>query len=110
VDDRAAIEELFRGYEGAWASLDADSLRRVQDLSAADVARVRASMNDARQFQVTVQIRDVKLDNDGRHATVTAGVRRMMIPKRDAKPTDISTTSTFTLEKRGDGWVIVALR
>jgi hypothetical protein len=110
VDDRAAIEQMFRGYEGAWASLDADSLRRVQHLSTADVARVRASMNDARQFQVTVQIRDVKLENDGRHATVTAGVRRMMIPKRDAKPTDISTTSTFSLEKRGDAWVIVALR
>jgi hypothetical protein len=67
-------------------------------------------MNDARQFQVTVQIRDVRLDNDGRHATVTAGVRRLMIPKRDARPTDISTTSTFTLEKRGDNWVIVTMR
>jgi hypothetical protein len=101
---------MFRLYEGAWASLDPDALRRVQDLTNADVSRVRASMNDARQFQVTVQIQNIRLEPDGRHAVVTAGVRRVMMPKKDAKPTDISTNSTFTLEKRGDAWVIVTLR
>jgi hypothetical protein len=101
---------MFRGYEAAWASLDADALHRVQDLTNADMGRVRASMNDARQFQVTVQIQSVRLDPDGRHAVATAAVRRVMVPKKEAKPTDILTNSTFTLEKRGDTWVIVTLR
>jgi eukaryotic-like serine/threonine-protein kinase len=110
IDERAAIEQTFRAYEGAWGSLDAEAVRRVQDFTGADMARVRASMDAARQFQVSVQIQDVSLAADGRHATVTARVRRLLIPKSAARPADTTMTNTFTMEKRGDTWVIVTLK
>ena len=74
------------------------------------MARVRASIAAARQFQVSVQIQDVQLAADGRHAAVTANVRRVLIPKIAARTTDSSTKNTFTMEKRGDTWVIVTLK
>jgi ketosteroid isomerase-like protein len=110
IDERAAIEQTFRAYEGAWGSLDAEAVHRVQDFTGPDMARVRASMDAARQFQVSVQIQDVSLAADGRHATVTARVRRLLIPKSAARPADTTVTNTFTMEKRGDAWVIVTLK
>ena len=110
IDERAAIEQTFRAYEGAWGSLDAEAVHRVQDFTGADMARVRASMDAARQFQVSVQVQDVSLAADGRHATVTARVRRLLIPKSAARPADTTVTNTFTMEKRGDAWVIVTLK
>ena len=110
IDERAAIEQTFRAYEGAWSSLDAEAVHRVQDFTGPDMARVRASMDAARQFQVSVQIQDVSLAADGRHATVTARVRRVLIPKSAARPADTTVTNTFTMEKRGDTWVIVTLK
>jgi len=109
VDERAAIERTLRAYEAAWASLDPEAIRRVQDFTGADMTRVRASMAGARQFQVSVQIQDVRLAADGRHAAVTASVRRVLIPKIAARTTDSSTKNTFTMEKRGDTWFIVTL-
>ena len=82
----------------------------MQDFTGPDMARVRASMDAARQFQVSVQIQDVSLAADGRHATVTARVRRVLIPKSAARPADTTVTNTFTMEKRGDTWVIVTLK
>jgi hypothetical protein len=110
IDERAAIAQTIRAYEAAWASLDADALRRVQEFSAAEMATVRRSLDAAREFRVVVQIQDVRIEPDGRRASVTAQVRRTFIPKSAARPSDISGTNVFTMEKRGDAWVIVDLR
>lgn len=110
VDERVAIEQTLRAYEAAWASLDVEAVRRVQQFSGAELARVRGSLDAAREFHVSVQVQNVALAPDERHATVTARVSRLFTPKSGGKPVDNSTINTFTMEKRDNSWVIVTLR
>jgi hypothetical protein len=110
VDERAAIEQTLRAYEAAWASRDPNSLSRLQTLSGDGFAAVRNSMDSAREIEVSVQVQNVALADDSRHATVTARVRRRFVPKSAARTSDIVANNVFTMEKRGEMWVIVALR
>jgi hypothetical protein len=108
--ERPAILRTLSAYEQAWASLDASAIGRVHQLSASEMATVRNSVEAARRIEVVVAVQNVRVSPDGRQAFVAAAVRRTFIPKSAARPSNTTVNTVFTMEKRGDAWVIVALR
>jgi hypothetical protein len=67
---------------------------------------VRQTLADAREYLLSVQVQDVRLDAGGRRATVTANVSRVITPRRLVRVPPTTTPSIFTLEKVGDTWII----
>jgi tetratricopeptide (TPR) repeat protein len=110
ADEGQAILQKLREYAAAWANLDVDAIRRVQELTGEELAMVRRSVDAAREYGLSIKVNEIRLEADGRHAIVTADVRRRSVPKRGGEPSDVVDTSIFSMEKRVGGWVIVNLR
>ena len=59
-------------------------------------------------YRAVVQIRDIKID--GTQATVQATVQRNVQLRGPGGRQTLVTDSVFTLQKRGNTWVIVDVR
>jgi hypothetical protein len=102
------IEKVLRMYEAAYASKDVDALRRVQALSSTEAKALSTEFADALEYRVTMDKADIRVSPDGRSATVTAEVRRLV-----TKGSRVSTSNAvrvFAMEKRRSGWMIVSVR
>jgi tetratricopeptide (TPR) repeat protein len=110
ADEGQAILQKLREYATAWTNLDVDAIRRVQELTGSELSAVRRSVEGAREYGLSIKVNEIKLESDGRHATVMADVRRRAVPRRGGEPTDVVERSIFSMEKRVGGWVIVSLR
>jgi ketosteroid isomerase-like protein len=109
ADARAQVLDALRRYEAAWEALDVNALMRVQAVGPDAGARIKASMADTRDYQVTLAVQDLRIDPDGRHATVRAAITRDFTP-RVGRPQHQSGVNTLTLEKNGESWVITAIK
>jgi eukaryotic-like serine/threonine-protein kinase len=102
------ILATLRAYATAWNNLDLDGIRRTQELMGDDLAAVRRTIDGAREYVVALTVQQVTFDRDGRHAAVTAEVRRRLVPKR-GEPSESTTRTIFTFEKRVGGWIIIGV-
>ena len=82
---------------------------RVQSVGPDAGARIKASMEDTREYEITLSVQDLRLEPDGRHATVRANIRRAFTP-RVGRPQQQNGVNTLTLEKSGDNWVITSIK
>jgi hypothetical protein len=103
----AEIRRVLRMYEAAYASRSVDALRRVQILSQAEAKAAKTEFADALDYRVAVDKEDIRL-LDSRKAVVTARMSRV-ITKSD-RVVQGTTIPVFTMEKRGDNWLIVSVR
>jgi eukaryotic-like serine/threonine-protein kinase len=106
--DLQAISQMLQRYEDAWGSLNPNAVLSLHQLSSAEAASVRRTMNDMRAYRLEVQDPVVQLDGDGQRAVVTATIKRSMTPKV-SKAESSSTRTVLTLMKRGDTWVIASM-
>jgi hypothetical protein len=112
-DPRAEAEAGVRGalqrYEAAWEALDADALGRVQLLSGSDARVIRQRMEGYRVYEMDMTVQNVTVAGDARSATVAC-----QIAYRFQGPTGGRQTSnqrlTFSVEKRGENWMITSIR
>ena len=101
---------MLRRYEAAWESLNYEALAAVQQLSRREEETVRSFMKNTRDYQIEMSAPEVELGADGRQATARATVTRRT--PRGIGSGDNATTqaTTFHLERRGDRWMIVAIK
>jgi hypothetical protein len=107
--DEQAVTRTIREYESAFMRRDADAVARVQSLSGQQLADLRKSMAGARAYNVSVQISESRFSADRRQVTVSATVNRTYVPLSGSAQNS-SLAQTFTLERRGESWMIVSLR
>jgi hypothetical protein len=104
-----AAEDEIRGaitaYIAAQEALDAD--RYVRIFPSADKSRVTSAFKSFRSQDLDVDID--RIDVNGTRATVRAQETRIAVP-RAGSVQRVSAERSFTLERRGGGWVIVAIR
>jgi hypothetical protein len=105
--EEAEIRRVLRAYEAAYALRSVDALRRVRVLSSAETKAARAEFADAASYQIVVDKEDIRL-LDSRKAIVTARMSSV-VAKRD-RVLQGTVLVEFTMEKRGDTWMIVSVR
>jgi hypothetical protein len=105
--EEVEIRRALRAYETAYASRSVDAVRRVRVLSSAESKAMKAEFADALGYRIVVDKEDVRL-LDSRKAIVTA---RMFteVSRRD-RILQGTSIPVFTMEKRGDSWMIVGVR
>ena len=103
-----AIREAIRLYERAWESRDPEAVARRHALSPAQLAEVRATLAQAREYQMQIEIRDVQIGSGGRVAKAACSITRTFRPHR-GNPHRATVSSVMSLEKRGDAWIITDL-
>ena len=109
VDETAAIRAAVIAYQAAWNRMDLTALQRVQPLSSGEAAAVRRTFADARAIELRLEIKSTSVTAPGR-AIVVAVVERIFTAKVGGRQPSAPLTTTFTLEKRGNAWVIVDLK
>ena len=72
--------------------------------------QVRSTLDAADAYRMVVDIQNVVVEPDGRHARVRASINRTYDPRAGTAIRLPATTSTFTLEKREGRWVITAIK
>jgi hypothetical protein len=107
--DEQAVTRTIREYESAFMRRDADAVARVQVLSGQQLAELRKSMAGSRAYNVSVQINETRFSADRSQVTISATVNRQYVPLSGSAE-NRSVAQTFTLEKRGESWMIVSLR
>jgi TonB family protein len=108
--ESSAIQELLRRYARAWESRDADAVARLHQLSPAQRAEVRATLEAAQEYAMRIDVQDISVEPTGRRATVRASIERTFNPKSRGRSQTVTTASELALEKRGDGWMVTGLR
>jgi ketosteroid isomerase-like protein len=106
----AAIRDVLRRYKSAWEARDAAALARVQQLSGEEVARVRAAMAGTADYRMDIDVQSVRVEADGRRAIAVCAITRRFRPRIGGNSEERTATNTLALEKRGDGWIITAIR
>ena len=107
--DEQAVTRTIRDYESAFMRRDADAVARVQVLSGQQLAELRKSMAGSRAYNVSVQISETRFSADRSQVTISATVNRQYVPLSGSAE-NRSSAQTFTLENRGESWMIVSLR
>jgi hypothetical protein len=103
--DEAAINEVLRKYQAAYAARDFPALRRLQVLPPSEAQAIQADLAAATSYRLIINHIGIVLSADRQRATVNAAVRRQVVVK--GRLQDIYNVTEFRMEKRGSTWVIV---
>ena len=103
--ESVAVERTLRLYEAAFAARDVVALQRVQVLSPAQVKTIKTAFADALEYRVTVSKLYMKFSPDNRRVSVTGEVVRVITTRVGRR--NATTITTFDMEKRDGGWMIV---
>ncbi|HSS45118.1 MAG TPA: nuclear transport factor 2 family protein, partial [Thermoanaerobaculia bacterium] len=105
--DQEKIRQVLREYERAQNTLDINLFARVYPALAGDARRsLENAWQGLKSQQLELEIRQIELNNS--HAVVRAYQRLVAVPRVGSEQRD-ERARVFTLEKRGDSWVIVSL-
>jgi hypothetical protein len=105
------IESLLERYKASQAAKDHNALRRVQLLSSSEARAIRNEFATASQYRISLEKMDIKIAPDGRTATITADVHRVMTGTRGGSGYHRENgVKSFALERRREGWMIVSVR
>jgi Protein kinase domain len=105
----AGVRAALARYKAAWEALDIDALAGVQVLSAGERRRLGADMSQHREYEMSIDIQGIQPSEDGRSATAVCRVMYRFLSSVGGRQ-DHTRTQTFSLEKRGDRWMITTLR
>lgn len=109
VEQEVVTETLHR-YEAAYASLKPENVRNV--FPSARIDQLAKDFAGYRSYFMNIKIGELKFYTfaDGRsNVSVTARVSHDVQPKSGPR-NQSEQSQTFTLEKQGQGWIIVAVR
>jgi eukaryotic-like serine/threonine-protein kinase len=101
------IRETIRLYETAQNTLDTDLYVRV--FPSVDRSRVEQAFSSFRSQSVGFEIRKIEMSPQGTSAQVFGFETRVAVPKA-GNDLRVTADRVLQLEKRGDAWVIVAVR
>ncbi len=101
------IRETIRLYETAQNTLNADLYVRV--FPSVDSSRIEQAFSSFRSQSVDFEIRKIEMGPQGTSAEVFGFETRVAVPKA-GNDLRVTADRVLQLEKRGDGWVIVAVR
>ena len=105
--DQERIRQVLRDYEHAQNTLDLNLLERVYPALTGQARRdIENAWQGLKSQQLALEIQQIELKNS--HATVRAHQRLVAVPRVGGEQAD-ERERLFTLEKRGDSWVIVGL-
>lgn len=105
--DQEKIRQVLREYERAQNTLDLNLYTRVYPSLAGEARRsIENAWQGLKSQQLELEIRQIELKNS--HAVVRAYQRLIAVPRVGGEQHD-ERERVFTLEKRGDSWVIVNL-
>ncbi len=105
--DQEKIRQVLQEYERAQNTLDLNLYARVYPALAGEARRsIENAWQGLKSQQLELEIRQIELKNS--HAVVRAYQRLVAVPRVGAEQHD-ERERVFTLEKRGDSWVIVSL-
>lgn len=105
--DQDRIRETLRTYEKALNTLDVGLYARVYPALESNRRQVEANWEALRSQQVELEIRQIDIRNS--HAVVRVFQRLVAVPRVGSELRD-ARERTLELEKRGNVWVITALR
>ena len=106
VSDQDRIREAIHRYETAQSTLDADLYARV--FPTVDRARIERAFQSLASQSVQFEVRRIQIDPSGAQARVDGYERRTAMPRAGTEQR-ASGDRILHLEKRAEGWVIVAL-
>ncbi|MET0619335.1 MAG: hypothetical protein ABW056_03595, partial [Thermoanaerobaculia bacterium] len=101
------IRETIRLYETAQNTLDTELYVRV--FPSVDRSRVEQAFSSFRSQSVGFEIRKIEMSPQGTSALVFGFETRVAVPKA-GNDLHVTADRVLQLEKRGDAWVIVAVR
>ena len=101
------IRETIRLYENAQNTLDADLYVKV--FPSVDRSRIEQAFSSFRSQSVNFEIRKIEMSPQGTSAQVFGFENRVAVPKA-GNDLRVTADRILQLEKRGDAWVIVAVR
>lgn len=105
--DADRIREAVRLYETAQNTLNPDLYARV--FPGADRTRIEEAFHNFRSQSVEFEIRKIDVDPRGSSADVSGFETRVAVP-RVGNDLRVSAERVLHFEKRGDAWVITAIR
>ena len=82
--DELAVRRVLSMYAAAYSSRNIEDLKRVQPLSSAQTDAIKSAFADALAYRLTIDKEDIGFSADGRKATVTSQVTRVLPEKRRA--------------------------
>ena len=106
--DELAIRRALSMYAAAYSSRNIEALKRVQPLSSAQTIAIKSAFADALDYRLTIDKEDVGFSADGRKATVTSQLTRVITRKSGVRHS--SELAIFMMEKRGGSWIILEVR
>jgi len=106
--DELAVRRTLTVYAAAYKLRNIETLKRVQPLSSAQANAIKRAFADSLDYQVTIDKEDIRISPDGRKATVTSQVTRVITDKASVRHS--SGLAIFEMEKRGGGWIILEVR
>ena len=101
------VTAALRAYEAAWISKDRTALQRVWRMSDADIRQIDALFDRVDAVDVTVQLRHLEMQTSTRARAQVEETRRTRLATGRGSTT--TSMRTFDLERRDQGWVIVAI-
>jgi eukaryotic-like serine/threonine-protein kinase len=101
------IRETIRRYETAQNTLDAELYASV--FPGADRGRIESAFRDFVKQSVEFEVRRIELDPKGTAADVYGYEKRVAVPRAGSEQR-ISADRVLHMQKRGDAWVITAIR
>lgn len=107
AEAEAAVRQVLQRYKAGWESLNFDALARVWVMP--DARGTRDGIADLREYAMNMEIRSIEIAADARSATATCFVTHRFEPRVGSRQTS-SRLTTFTIEKRGDNWMITRQR
>jgi hypothetical protein len=105
AEDDAAVNEVLRKYQAAYAAKDLAALKRVQVLLPSEAQAIQTEFAAASSYRLIINHIGIVYSADRRHATVNAAVRRRVTV--DGRLQDVFGVREFRMEKRGSTWLIV---
>jgi len=106
--DQEAIRQVLQEFEKAQNTLDVNLYAQLYPALAGESRRsIENAWQGLKSQQVELEIRQIELKDS--HAVVRAYQRLVAVPRVGGEQHD-ERERVFTLEKRGDSWVIASLR
>jgi ketosteroid isomerase-like protein len=107
ASDQDKIRQVLQDYERAQNTLDLNLYAQVYPALTGEARRsIESAWQGLKSQQLELEIRHI--DQKGLHAVVRAYLRLVAVPRVGGEQHD-ERERVFTLEKRGETWVIVSL-
>jgi len=108
--ERPLVDLALRRYEAAYASLNADNVRKVYPSATLD--QLAKDFANSRSYTLTVQIDSYRFFSSETlfAATVAVRIGRDVVPKSGTPITKVDEPQTIELEKQGANWIIKQIR